>query len=302
MALPLKESFCLKCGRMYPLDKFFKSNNPNHHSGVLPYCKDCCAEMVKDRIKLYGNLESALWMTCADNGVPFVRKIYEKLEDELAKRNSKPTKTYNYLGNYLRLLAISGNANKRWKSFDDTDVAFGDIANIQKHEQSIRAEAEKFKLDWGYHEIEDYQFLEFRYDYYTDGLGELKPSQETLYRRLCLVELSIRKKDEEGLDTKEEQKQMIALMKTLGIDDFQNSKDLTMAEKIIESQIAWMEEEEPAFHYRDLEKYKDFRGIEDYWYNHVLRPLKNLLIGSKEYTLKETADAFVDLPEGSDSA
>ena len=85
---------------------------------------------------------------------------------------------------------------------------------------------------------------------------------------------------------------MVQLMKTLKIDDFSNSKEMTMAEKIIEAQIAWMEEEEPAFHYKDLEKYKDFTGKENYMYNHVLRPLKNLLVGSKEYTLRETKDAI----------
>ena len=129
----------------------------------------------------------------------------------------------------------------------------------------------------------------------------MKPSQETLYRRLCLVELAIRKKDENGQDTKEEQKQLLQLMKALEIDDFKNTKDLSMAEKIIESQIAWMEEEEPAFHYKDLEKYKDFLGAESYWENHVKRPLRNLLIGSKEYTLKETQDEIASVTEKGDS-
>ena len=112
-----------------------------------------------------------------------------------------------------------------------------------------------------------------------------------------MVELAIRKKDESGEDTKEEQKQLLQLMKALEIDDFKNTKDLSMAEKIIESQIAWMEEEEPAFHYKDLEKYKDFLGAESYWENHVKRPLRNLLIGSKEYTLKETHDEIASVTE-----
>ena len=90
-------------------------------------------------------------------------------------------------------------------------------------------------------------------------------------------------------------------MKTLGIDNFQNSHDMSMQEKIIEAQIAWMEEEEPAFHYRDLEKYKDFLGAETYWENHVIRPLRNLLTGSKEYTLKETDDNIGALEEGQKS-
>ena len=299
MALPVKESFCIGCGRTYPIENFFKSPNPLHQNKVLPYCKDCCTTMVHKRIKRFGNLESALWMSCADNGIPFIRSVYEGLERKVAEK--KVGKNFNYIGNYLQVMQMARKKVDKWESFDDTDVAFGDIANVQKHEETIKASMDKFKLDWGNHEVEDYQFLEWRFDEYTDGLGELKPSQETLYRRLCLVELAIRKNEEEGLDTKDEQKQMITLMKTLGIDDFTNTKDLSMAEKIIESQIAWMEEEEPAEHYKDLTKYKDFLGIEDYNYDHVLRPLKNLLIGSKEYTLRQTKDEIESLQEGKGS-
>ena len=56
----------------------------------------------------------------------------------------------------------------------------------------------------------------------------------------------------------------------------------------------------------DLEKYRDFTGKEVYWYDHVLRPLKNLLVGSKEYTLKETNDEIAEFSptniEGGDNS
>ena len=293
MALPITESYCIGCGRMYPIENFYKSPNPLHNNKVLPYCKDCCKRIVSDYIKQYQNLESALWMGCSVVGLPFAKRAFTALEDKIAKTD-KIGKGYNYIGNYIQVMNTNRRNSDKWESFADTDVSFGDIQSVRKHEQSIQEEMSKFILDWGHHEVEDYQYLEYRYEYYTEGLGELKPSQETLYRRLCLVELAIRHKEEEGLEAKEEQKQLIQLMKTLGIDEFKNTKDLTMAEKIIESQIAWMEKEEPAYHYKDLEKYKDFTGKEVYWYDHVLRPLKNLLVGSKEYTLKETSDEIAE--------
>ena len=37
-------------------------------------------------------------------------------------------------------------------------------------------------------------------------------------------------------------------------------------------------------------------------YNHVLRPLKNLLVGSKEYTLRETKDDIEVKEAGDDPA
>ena len=295
-AIPITESYCIGCGRPYTIDKFYKSPNPLHYNGVLPYCKDCCNRMVHGYIKKYGNLESALWMSCANLSIPFTKRVFEELERKISEKD-KIGSNFNYVGNYLQVFNYVRKKSDNWTEFGDTDVAFGDIKNIQKHEESIKAQAEQFRLDWGYHEVEEYQFLEYRYEYYTDGMGELTPSQETLYRRLCLVELEIRKKDEEGLSTKEEQKQLIQLMKTLEIDDFKNSRDLSMVEKTIEAQIAYMEEEEPAFHYKDLEKYKDFMGIGAYWEDHIKRPLYNLLLGSKEYTLKDTRDEIAEYTE-----
>ena len=299
MALPIKESFCVGCGRTYAIESFYKSPNPLHYNGDLPYCKECCNSISRKHLKDYANLESAMWMSCAELSIPFIRKVFNGLEDALSIKG-KVGRGYNYVGNYLKIFTATKKAKDHWESFADTDVSFGDIVNVKKHDESVRNEMERFRLDWGYQEIEDYQFLEYRFEYYTEGLGDLKPSQETLYRRLCLVELAIRKKDEAGGDTKEEQKQLIQLMKTLKIDDFSNTKDLSMAEKIIEAQIAWMEEEEPAFHYKDPEKYKDFFGIGAYWGDHVLRPLKNLLVGSKEYTLKNTYDKFAEYDESGD--
>ena len=299
MALPIKESFCVGCGRTYELSSFFKSPNPLHYNKVLPYCKECCTDMVHSYIKDYASLESALWLSCANLGVPFTRRAFFGLEERLekTKKTSKIGKRYNYVGTYLQIFNALKKNSDHWESFADTDVAFGEIENVKKHEESIKAEMERFELDWGYQEVEDYQFLEYRFEEYTDGLGTLTPSQETLYRRLCLVELSIRKKDENHEDTKDEQKQMIQLMKTLGIDDFTNTRDLSMAEKMIESQIAWMEEEEPAFHYKDKEKYSDFLGIGSYWEDHIKRPLRNLLTGSKEYTLSDTKDEIAEYDE-----
>ena len=297
----ITESYCIGCGRPYPVNEFYKSKNPHHYNHYLPYCKECCGNMVRYYIRKYGNLESAMWMTCANLGIPFTRRAYNALEKKINEK-SKIGKNYNYIGNYVQAMNTVRRVTDEWDDFSDTDVSFGDIQSVERHEQSLQEEMKECVLNWGHQEIEDYQFLEWRYEVYTSDIPDLTPSQESLYRRLCMTELRIRQKDEAHEDTKAEQTQMVQLMKTLHIDDFTNSKEMTMAERIIESQIAWMEEEEPAFHYKDLEKYRDFTGKENYMYNHVLRPLKNLLVGSKEYTLRETKDDIEVKEAGDDPA
>ena len=142
--------------------------------------------MVHRYIKKYGNLESALWLSCANINIPFTRKAFEALERKIAEKD-KIGSAFNYVGNYLQVMNTNRKNSDHWEEFADTDVSFGDIKNIQKHEESIKAQAEQFRLDWGYHEVEDYQFLEYRYEYYTEGLGELTPSQETACSSLAIA-------------------------------------------------------------------------------------------------------------------
>ena len=47
------ESFCVGCGRMYPIEDFYKSPNPHHANGVQPYCKECSNQLVNEYLKKY---------------------------------------------------------------------------------------------------------------------------------------------------------------------------------------------------------------------------------------------------------
>ena len=105
--------------------------------------------------------------------------------------------------------------------------------------------------------------------------------QAKLYRSLCLAELSEFKGDK----TKEAIDIQAKIAKTLGIDQFNPDKELTNIEKTLEYQIAVLENEEPAIYYKDLEKYADFMSIGNYWENHIMRPLRNILTNSKEYNI-----------------
>ena len=48
-----------------------------------------------------------------------------------------------------------------------------------------------------------------------------------------------------------------------------------------------MEHYEPAEYYADKELYNDWLGIFKYWVKWVLRPVKNLITGSKDYEISE---------------
>ena len=72
------------------------------------------------------------------------------------------------------------------------------------------------------------------------------------------------------------------MLSKLGIDKFV-SNDKSKEDRMLEFQTEYIEREEPAEHYKDLEKFKDYRGIGKYFDDHITRPFKNLLCNSKEY-------------------
>jgi hypothetical protein len=274
------ESFCIKCGRMLPIEDFYKSPNPNHALGVQPYCKSCANGLTNSYLKKYGNMEAAIFFTCADMGVPFIKKIYDTFSARLKELNIS-----SYWGNYTSgFQANRSKAEKEaWVSFDATDVDYKDIVSIQKSEKALLQEKEDLKYRWGEDkDLKQLAYLESRWSAYVKD-KELDVAQEQLYRNLCLAELDIW----EGNDVDKAMKRQTEMMKSLGIDKFQAERGKTDAEQMIEYDIWLMENEEPAEYYKDKGMYQDFRGIHRAWVQEIKRPIINLITGSKDYDIEK---------------
>jgi hypothetical protein len=282
------ESFCIGCGRMYPIDDFYKSPNPRHANGVQPYCRECSNKITQDYLKKYKNMEAAIFYTCADMGVPFVRKLYN-----LYMNNIKSYKVKSYWGNYTKYFQANKTKaeEEAWTGFDGTDVDYKDIASIQKSEKAIEEEQVELRYRWGADKnTTQLQYLESRWSSYVKN-KELDVAQEQLYRNLCLAELDIW----ENNDVDKAMKRQRDMMKDLGLDKFEVERQKTDVEKMIEYDIWLMENEEPAEYYKDKGMYKDFRGIHAGWIKEIKRPLLNLITGSKDYNIeKEDAEDWVE--------
>lgn len=286
------ESFCVGCGRMYPIEYFYKSPNPRHANGVQPYCKECGNKLVQDYLKKYSNMEAAIYFTCADMGVPFVRKLYETYMGRI-----KDNKTKSYWGNYTMGFSASRTKAEKeaWTGFDATDVDYKDIASIRKSEKAVEEELKELHYIWGEDKsTKQLQYLESRWASYVKN-KTLDVAQEQLYRNLCLAELDIW----EGNDVDKAMKRQRDMMKDLGLDKFEVERQKTDVEKMIEYDIWLMENEEPAEYYKDKEMYKDFRGIHAGWIREIKRPILNLITGSKDYNIeKEDAEEWVENNQG----
>jgi hypothetical protein len=93
-------------------------------------------------------------------------------------------------------------------------------------------------------------------------------------------------KNKDG-DISKVQNQILSLMKTLKIDNFEEKKEQTIVERMLESRIAVQEKEKPAFYYDSIKKKEnvDYLGRGKYFYDHIYRPFHNVLEGSKLYKI-----------------
>ena len=225
-------------------------------------------------------MEAAIFYTCADMGVPFIKKMYDSYLNRIKEYKAK-----SYWGNYtMGFQANRSKAEKEaWKGFDATDVDFRDIASIQKSERAIQEELKELRYRWGEDKsIQQLQYLESRWSAYVNN-KELDVAQEQLYRNLCLAELDIW----ESRDVDKAIKRQSDMMKALGIDKFEVERRKTDVERMIEYDIWLMENEEPAEYYKDKGMYQDFRGIHAQWVKEIKRPILNLITGSKDYDIEK---------------
>ena len=270
-------NYCILHKVNLPVSEFYKSANPLH-DGYTPYCKKCTQRIFADYFKRFKNLESAIWYTCAEIGTPFIRNIYEQMLARIQGINNA-----NCIGIYLTLLNSQRGKMAKWQNFADTDTPLGESTTLQDVEMARQEQIEELKMTWGDDlDVDDITFLEWRFTTYTNGI-ELTEYQASRYRDLCSCELKIKK----NIDTQQNMKINATIAKELGIDQFTIDREKTEAEKYIENDIYMMEKYEPAEYYEDKNLYADFVGIHNYWIKWVLRPIKNLITGSKDYEIKE---------------
>lgn len=284
----------LMCNIEKDLDSFYDSWSPfnvfdaKSEAGrpikveKLPFCSSCCDAMYKKWKEESKSPEFALYMCCSMNNIPFLAEKVEATFAFVTSEAKRGAKVSNIFGTYYRILSRESSKHHLWKDFSCSDIGFADVATHIEKRDVTKKEMERFELDWGKQDsVEDYEFLEYRYDVYTKG-KVITPAQETLYRQLCLVELSKRRKELIKDSTKEEQDMILKLMERLKISNFNEQKDKSEIDRILEKQIWEIENTEPC-ELVDKKEYEDFLDINKNWGKHILRAVKNLVAGTKDY-------------------
>ena len=313
----------LQCNNPIPMSDFYDSWSPFNVTNFKKlnkktnkqelicktrYCKSCLNKIYSHYKDIYKDSEKALFYTCQMANVPFIAEKVEKTFDYVSSEAKRGARVTNIFGSYYNFLARETSKHHLWQDFSYTDIDYKDIASHIEKRDIQKKDAEQLELDWGKQkDIDDYALLDYWFDSLT-GTKPLSTIEELTYRDLCIAMLTKRKLEQYNIDIKQDasnqdiakiqsqinatQTRITNLMKTLKIDNFEEKKEQTIVEKMLEARIAIQEKEKPTMYYEGKKEHEDYLGKSKYFHDHIYRPIMNQFATNKMYdiTPKETDD------------
>ena len=288
----------LQCIGLKKDSEFFSSWSPFHSNGKVPYCKECCNKMFQYYLDETKSAKTALYYTLMKIDIPFIKNIYEIVNERSLSGDKNGKRTPINVGTYVNELRRYSKNKEIWADFSATDVDITEVdAKIQTAEIKQK-EMKQWEIDWGIQdEVCDYEFLNDTFNRYTKGVEFVNPQQEDLYRDLCRDRLLLRKINDNRYNGDETidkvQNRISKTMATLKVDQFESNKPKTASEQSFFAKIAQIEQTKPADLYKEPKKYKDFNKLRQYEEDMVLRPLLNTLCGHRDFDINiEDAERY----------
>lgn len=277
----MTEAYCINCQSAKAFSNFH--NHVIVGKKYLPICKTCCNKKLKDYIAVTKNDAAGLWCLLAELGIPFLREVWEPTQKIVFKSTNAGRKPDLFLM-YIRTLKELGIIVE---GFWQSNMMLSDFMKIGKDNKKEEEVKEVVDLNeqqriWGKFEPEDYEFLNFTFNEYTQELLEMDANLIRRYRDLAKAELRKRKADESGdmNEIKNAQSVLNNQLTLLKLNNFKDNKQ-SDTEKFIE-RMAWNIENTKPSECEDTEIYKDYSNFGVKWED-ILRTVKNLVAGTREY-------------------
>lgn len=273
---------CAHCGREFrDYSKYFfscKCEEWKGNSYHLPVCRECVEKLYEYyQRKYHGSERKALYRICMIFGFYYNEELLDKLTTGIVGESR--------VGAYIARTNLKVYAGK---TFEDTlmEQHYGEDAQELAEETGKKtgkfAKSAIERWGKGIFNLEEYEILEEHYQMLRKNNPNIDNNQEIFVRDLCNIHLmKVRASKDKNLDayTKAcEQYSKIfskAGLKTVEEKDTSGSDTLGVTLQVI-SQYT------PEEFYRDKQLYKDYDELGEYYDRHVLRPMRNLMMGTDE--------------------
>ena len=275
----MTEKYCPQCESSKPFNSF----HPHIVVGqkYMPWCKTCTGVKLREYIKKTGSEGAGLWCLLAECGIPFLRDVWNSTQKIISEGTGAGRKPDLFL-TYVRTLKEFGIMVEGFWQSDVMLDEFIEVDGEGKEEQEALLDLKEQERIWGKFEADDYEFLNFTFNEYTQELLEMDANLIRRYRDLAKAELRKRKADESG-DIQEIAKAQDSLKKMLDmlkLSDFQ-SKQMSDEKRAFEYNVSLVENFRPA-ECEQLQEYLDKVGYEKEKAI-LMRSIRNAVAETREY-------------------
>ena len=247
----------------------------------LPFCKTCCNKKLRDYISITKSEGAGLWCLLAELGIPFFKEVWEntqKIVFEATGAGRKPDLLLTYLRTFKEFGIVA-------QGFWQSDMMLDDFVEIGENKEEDNKEVidlnEQQRI-WGRFEVENYDFLNFTFNEYTQNLLEMDAKLIRRYRDLAKAELRKRKADESGdiQEIAKAQDNLKKMLDMLKLSDFQ-SKQMSDEKRAFEYNVSLVENFHPA-ECEELQEFLDKVGYEKEKAI-LMRSIQNAVAETREY-------------------
>ena len=257
---------CKKASGLLDEKDFYSTANEEFfHNKKLPICKHCLKKFVYEDKKI--NLDKFKNILQIYD-IPFYEKEW----------NASLNGSKEVLGSYMRIVYLNYK-DKHWKDGDIIDKKL-----IYNEEDEKLSDIDLINR-WGFgFTEEELQWLENDYCQWTTHHDCEKLSIQRLVQMICIKELEIRKARQNGKSTDKLEKSLRELMNDSNLTPkTMSAMNESESTKMYSQWIKDIEQYRPAEYFKDKSLYEDFDGIKEYFERFILRPMKNLLTGTREF-------------------
>ena len=258
----------------------FYNSWSNFSDGKVPYCKKCLQKIFEYYKNETNSEKTAAYFTLMKIDTPLIEEIFDSVVNKKGSFN---------LGTYMAELQKRDSNKDIWQDFSGTDVELKDISEVKtiaERKKEINALEKKLGIQDC---IEDYDFLEETFNRYTQGVEFVNSQQEDLYKDLCRDRLLLRKINDNRYNGDETidkvQNRISKTMSTLKLDQFESNRPKTLSEQSLFEKIRLCDENNVKDIYSEPSKYYDLNKVQYYNEKFSLRPLANMLVGNRDFSV-----------------
>lgn len=287
--------YCRKCMRLLPPDNFYDAVDKGmiDSSGKFSVCKDCVQKLYDEVYGKTNSMEKTIHELCIMLNVKYSNEAVESTRKHVQTLLESGKSVSAIFSIYkMKILSLNKSMDKsvaEYNGYEDVTTIFME-KQIDTSKIYIPEEVITF---WG-NDLprEDIMYLENEFKNFKQTHSADTYAEVVLLKEVCYTILKIKKLRQASDDTEDAVKELQTLMKSLAVSP--NSTNMSNSgTKTPDSFGLWIqdiEKQEPAQWLKTDPRgdiYRDVANTEEYFQKYIVRPLKNFILGSKDFNIDD---------------